>query len=79
MAKDNLKLVSCRIDPTTLERIDAFIGKHYYWKRNSVINAVLTNVFALMSDKDVYDLVRHYSREDESISIQWNTNDEKGI
>lgn len=79
MAKDNLKLVSCRIDPITLKRIDAFIGKHYYWKRNSVINAVLTNVFALMSDKDVYDLVRHYSREGESISIQWNTNDEKGL
>lgn len=79
MAKDNLKLVSCRIDPTTLKRIDAFIGKHYYWKRNSVINAVLTNVFALMSDKDVCDLVRHYSREGEGITIQWNTNDEKGI
>lgn len=77
MARDNLKLVSCRIDPKTLDRIDAFIGKHYYWKRNSVINAVLTNVFALMSDKDVYDLVRHYSREGESIAIQWNTNDQK--
>lgn len=79
MAHENLKLVSCRIDPKTLERIDDFINKHYYWKRNSVINAVLTNVFALMSDKDIYDLVRHYSREGESISIQWNTNDEKGI
>lgn len=79
MAKENLKLVSCRIDPKTLERIDDFTSKRYYWKRNSVINAVLTNVFALMSDKDIYDLVRHYSREGESISIQWNTNDEKGI
>lgn len=79
MARDNLKLVSCRIDPTTLDRIDDFVGKHYYWKRNSVINAVLTNVFALMSDKDIYDLVRHLARSDESISIQWNTNDEKGI
>jgi len=77
MARDNLKLVSCRIDPTTLERIDAFIGKHYYWKRNSVINAVLTNVFALMSDRDIYDLVRHFTQEGESISIQWNTNDPK--
>ena len=75
MAKDNLKLVSCRIDPKTLERIDAFIGKHYYWKRNSVINAVLTHVFALMSEKDIYDLVRHLARSDESISIQWNTKD----
>lgn len=79
MAKDNLKLVSCRIDPTTLKRIDAFVSDRYYWRRNSVINAVLTNIFALMSDKDIYDLVRHYSREGESISIQWNTNDEKGI
>lgn len=77
MAKDNLKLVSCRIDPTTLKRIDAFVSDRYYWRRNSVINAVLTNIFALMSDKDIYDLVRHYSREGESISIQWNTNDPK--
>ena len=77
MARENLKLVSCRIDPKTLERIDDFIGKRYYWKRNAVINAVLTNVFALMDEKDVYDLVRHYSREGESISIQWNTNDPK--
>lgn len=77
MARENLKLVSCRIDPKTLERIDAFTSNRYYWKRNSVINAVLTNVFALMSNKDIYDLVRHYSREGESISIQWNTNDPK--
>lgn len=76
MARENLKLVSCRIDPKTLDRIDTFIGKHYYWKRNSVINAVLTNVFALMTDKDVYDLVRHFSRDGESISIQWNTKDQ---
>lgn len=77
MAKENLKLVSCRIDPKTLERIDAFVSDRYYWKRNGVINAVLMNVFALMSDKDIYDLVRHYSREGESISIQWNTNNPK--
>lgn len=77
MAKDNLKLVSCRIDPKTLDRIDVFRSTHYYWKRNSVINAVLTNVFALMSDRDIYDLVRHFTKEGESISIQWNTNDPK--
>lgn len=58
MPKDNLKLISVRLDPDTLERIDAFAKKHTYWKRNTVINQVLTAVFNDFDDRAQYDMTR---------------------
>lgn len=54
----NLKLVSCRIHPDTLDQIDDFTKKRYFWTRNSVINRVLTAVFRNFSDQQIYDMVR---------------------
>lgn len=65
MASENLKLVSCRIDPEALREIDDFVRDRRYWRRNSVINAVLTNVLKMMPKNELYDLVR-YSK--------WDTN-----
>ena len=60
MAKENLTLVSCRIDPETLEKIEALTKKHYYWKRNTVINGILTAVMDNFTDQQVYDMVRYW-------------------
>lgn len=54
----NLKLVSCRIHPDTLDQIDDFTKSYYYWTRNSVINRVLTAVFRNFSKRQIYDMVR---------------------
>lgn len=59
MAQQNLKLISARIEPETLERIDAWLTQHRYWKRNAVINGVLTAVFNTFSEKEIYDMVRY--------------------
>lgn len=53
------QLISARLDPQTLAKIDAFIQKHYYWKRNTVISNVLDAVFDCFNDGDLYDLVRY--------------------
>lgn len=58
MAQENLKLLSVRIDPETIEKIDVFTKKHYYWKRNTVINRILTAVMNDFNDGQVYDMVR---------------------
>lgn len=58
---ENKKLLSVRLDPTTLANIEKFTSKHYYWKRNTVISAILDAVFDNFDDKSVYDMVR-YSR-----------------
>ena len=62
MAKEKLVLVSCRIDPETLKKIEAQTLKHYYWKRNHVINGILTAVMDNFTDQQIYDMVRYWRR-----------------
>lgn len=63
--KENLKLLSVRIDPDTVEKIDQFVRNRRYWKRNTVVNAILTAVMNDFSEASVYDMVRRsfHSRE----------------
>lgn len=56
---ENLKLISARIDPETLEKIDWWRRKHPYWKRNTVINRILSACMDTFSDGDLYNMVRY--------------------
>lgn len=62
----NKKLLSVRLDPTTLANIEKFAKKHFYWKRNTVISNVLDAVFDYFDEKAIYDMVRfsrHYHQD----------------
>lgn len=63
--RENLKLLSVRIDPDTVEKIDQFVRNRRYWKRNTVVNAILTAVMNDFREDSVYDMVRRsfHSRE----------------
>lgn len=66
MAKNNLKLLSVRINPETLEAIEKFTQEHSYWNRNSVINNLLSTLFLDFTDKQIYDMARrHFFRKNE--------------
>lgn len=58
MPRENLKLLSIRIDADTLRKIEEFSQKHTYWKRNAIINNVLTTLFQDFNEKQVYDMLR---------------------
>ena len=58
MPKDNLKLISARLDQDTLAKIERFCVHHPYWKKNAVINQILTTVMNDFDDKMIYDMVR---------------------
>lgn len=60
MAKENLKLLSVRLNPETLEAIEKFTKEHRYWNRNSVINNLLTTLFTDFNDKQLYDMARRH-------------------
>lgn len=63
---ENKKLLSVRLDPTTLTNIEKFAQKHYYWKRNTVISNILDAVFDCFDESAHYDMVRysrHYHRD----------------
>ena len=58
MSHNNLQLISVRIDPDTIKKIEKFGSRRYYWKRNTIINAILTSVMNDFPEKDIYDMVR---------------------
>lgn len=68
---ENKKLLSVRLDPTTLTNIEKFTKKRYYWKRNTVISAILDAVFDNFDEKSIYDMVRYnrYFHKDASGSF----------
>lgn len=57
---ENKKLLSVRLDPTTVMNIEKFAIKHPYWKRNTVIGAVLNAVFDNFDEKAIYNMVRYH-------------------
>ena len=59
---ENLKQISVRIGPVTLQKIDDFCKKHYYWKRNTVINSLLGAVVDGMDNDTLYEMVRYTRR-----------------
>lgn len=61
MASENLKQISAKIDPETLAKLDNIQRQHYYWKRNTIINGILTAVVDTFSTHEIYDMIR-YSR-----------------
>lgn len=61
---ENKKLISARLDPQTLQKIEKFVVRHYYWKRNTIISNVLDAVFDNFDDKAIYDMVRYYRGSD---------------
>lgn len=64
--KENKKLISARIDPETLEKIEAFCKTHNYWTRNRVIDKILFAVFKDFDEIDIYNMV---------CRPHWNVND----
>lgn len=74
---ENLKLISCRIDPETLKHIDTWVRQYRYWKRNTVINRVLTAVFDTFTPSDIYDMARYSRHFDEKPSGTFNHNGRK--
>lgn len=74
---ENLKPLSMRIDPETLKLINALVLKYRYWKRNAVINGILTAVVDTFTPSDIYDMVRYSRRYDEKPSGSFHHNGRK--
>ena len=71
MAKENLVPCSTRIDKDTIERIDEFVSKHPYWKRNTAINQILWVVMHDFNDDAIYDMVRRSRRASDQVESKY--------
>ena len=52
--------ISVKIDPKTLERIDIVASNERYWRRNAVINGILTAIVDGCPHEDIMKLVRYW-------------------
>ena len=71
MSKENLQLLSARIDQDTLAKIERFMVHHPYWKRNGVINNILTTVLNDFDEKMIYDMVRRSFFRDQTVNANY--------
>lgn len=67
---ENLKQISVKIDPGTLQKIDEFTGRYYSIKRNAVINNVLTAIFFNASPRDIDKLLRYWRHSNKKLKIE---------
>lgn len=71
MANENLVPCSTRLDKDTIERIDEFLIKHPYWKRNRAINQILWAVMHDFDDDAIYDMVRRSRRASDQVESKY--------
>lgn len=67
---ENLKQLSVKIDPATLQKIDEIVKQLHYYKRNSVINNVLTALFFNADSIQIYKLVRYWRHGGKKLKIE---------
>lgn len=69
---ENLKQLSVKIDPETLEKIDVIASKISNWKRNTIINGLLTALLKEIDERDILKLMRYsiYGRRGLRITIE---------
>ena len=62
---ENLKAIGVKLDPNTIRLIDEFCHSHYYWKRNTIINALLTTIMNVANDKTISDMIQFDAYKDD--------------
>lgn len=66
----NLKQISVKIDPETLKKIDKKACEFYSYKRNAIINNVLTAIFFNASSKDITKLIQYWRHGNKKLKIE---------
>lgn len=66
---ENLKQISVKLDPVTLDRIDRLAKNARYYKRNAIINQILTTIFDCCSEQEIMILVRYWRHDPQNKPI----------
>lgn len=59
MNEENMKNYSIRLGSVEIKRLDKLSVTHFYWKRSGIIRGILLAVFKVLSDYQIYDLIRY--------------------
>ena len=76
MSRDNLKLISVRLDEDLIKKLDEEVRNRTYWKRSDIIRNILTAVFAEMSKVDIYNMIRYHYFKKNVVDAKFEITDE---
>lgn len=62
---ESTKVISFRLEESTIELIDDAVKRQRYWKRNAFVERLLFFVLSKLSDGDIYDIIRTYKHNRE--------------
>ena len=58
MNEEIMKNYSIRLGSEEIKRLEFLSTKYFYWRRSGVIRGILLAVFKVLSNTQIYDLVR---------------------
>ena len=58
MNEENMKNYSIRLGSEEIQRLDKLSITHFYWKRSGIIRGIILAIFRVLSDGQIYDLIR---------------------
>lgn len=76
MGRENLKLVSVRLDEDLIKKLDEVAHNHIYWKRSDIIRNILTAVLSEMSGGAIYNMLRYYYYKKNVVDAKFEITDE---
>lgn len=66
---EKTKQISAKVDAQTIEKIDAIALRAKYWKRNAVINNILTAIVDSCEYDEIMLLVRYWKHDKSSLPL----------
>lgn len=60
---EKLKQISVKIDQAALAKIDQLAIKTRFWKRNTLINGVLTAIFDCCDENEIMTMARYWRHD----------------
>lgn len=76
MSRENLKLVSVRMDDEVIKKLDEMARVYSYWKRSDIIRNILIAVLAEMSACDIYNMIRYHYYKKNVVNAKFEITDE---
>lgn len=76
MSRDNLQLISIRLDEDIIKKIDEEVKQRTYWSRSEIIRNILIAVFAEMPPVDLYNMIRYHYFKKNVVNAKFEITDE---
>lgn len=71
---ENLKLISLRVDPESLRKIDELAKRYEYYSRSSIINNLLGAVLQCAADGTIWKMISTYCPYEKGYVVKYEQN-----